>query len=164
MLFLLLACAAPAEKADTAEPTGGSSLGGGDAADDTQSDTDPVDDTGGGAAEFTHYMSVTAGTITLPSGEAVPCVGEAHLNHYPADGRLMGFCGCASDDDSLVLTGFIEATVTEGQIVGIWEADGPEQILGVAVEGVLDATTLHATLSGSTDWIAFSGVVDGTYP
>lgn len=163
MLFLLLACAAPAEKADTAEPTGGSSLGGDGAADDTQSDTDPVDDTGG-AAEFTHYMSVTAGTFTRATGEAAPCVGEAHLNHYPADGRLMGFCGCASDDDSLVLTGFIEATVTEGQIVGVWAAEDGDLSLSASVQGALDATTLHATLSGSAEGLAFDGVVDGTYP
>jgi hypothetical protein len=143
MLFLLLACASTAEKADTADATGGSSLGGGETADDTQSDTDPVDDTGGDA-DFTHYMSVTAG--------------------YPADGRLMGFCACASDDDRLVLTGFIEATVTEGQIVGSWAAEDGDQSLSATVQGALDATTLHATLSGNADWIAFTGEVDGTYP
>jgi len=163
MFFLLLACTSPAEKADTADATGGSSLGGGETADDTQSDTDPVDDTGGDA-DFTHYMSVTAGTFTTASGETVPCVGEAHLNHYPADGRLMGFCGCASDDDRLVLTGFIEATVTEGQIVGSWAAEDGDQSLSATVQGALDATTLHATLSGNADWIAFTGEVDGTYP
>ena len=154
-LYALLACSRPPQRSDSADSADSAA----DSADSADSAADSVDSSDS-ARTYVHYMSTTAGAFTLAGQAEVACAGEAHLNSYADDHTLMGFCACTSEA-GVVLGGFINGVVSDGQLTGTWAAESGSDAADIAVTGTIDDAALHATLSGSASWVQFAGAIEG---
>ena len=156
LLLSLMACTSSTSKLDS--PVESATDSPTDSVPESQPDTGDT-----GRPSYTHYMSVTAGTMTLSGGAGMACAGEAHLNYTATDGVLAGFCNCIPESEADTLSGGFEATVVEGSVSGAWEATNEAgQSATINFTGALDETTFHADLAGAADWMSFVGTVDGT--